>query len=67
MKKIYLLLLFIFAVQIAALSQSTEEEYIKSAIEKTQFSDMEGACEDWQKALDLGMKEAEGFISKYCK
>jgi hypothetical protein len=34
---------------------------------KHKLKDINGACEDWEKALDLGYNLAKDALDKYCK
>ncbi len=41
--------------------------YYNRALSKKELGQIKSACDDWKKALDLGLKEAEEMIKKYCK
>ncbi|MDR0814678.1 MAG: tetratricopeptide repeat protein [Bacteroidales bacterium] len=41
--------------------------WLQKGIALHQVNDSEGACYCWQKALNLGSKDAAGYIFKYCK
>ena len=34
---------------------------------KKEIGDMNGACEDWRKAVDLGDEEAENLLKENCE
>jgi tetratricopeptide (TPR) repeat protein len=41
--------------------------YFNRALAKKELGEVESACEDWKKALELGLIEAAEMIKKYCK
>jgi len=41
--------------------------YFYRGMAKMQLKDMQGACADWQKSVDLGFNMAQDTIRKYCK
>jgi tetratricopeptide (TPR) repeat protein len=42
------------------------EGYLNRGIAKFQLKDSLGACQDWHKALDLGVQNARDLVNKYC-
>jgi tetratricopeptide (TPR) repeat protein len=41
--------------------------YLKRGISKMNIVDRKGACSDWSKAKELGSRQADAMIRKYCK
>lgn len=41
--------------------------YFYRGMAKKQLNDMQGACADWQKSVDLGFTMAQDTIKRYCK
>jgi tetratricopeptide (TPR) repeat protein len=48
------------------LNPRSPEVWLQKGIALHQTNDFEGACHCWQKAMNLGSKEAGGYIFKYC-
>ncbi len=42
------------------------KNYFNRGVSKYYLDDMEGACKDWNKALELGYGQAHDFITNYC-
>jgi len=43
------------------------KNYFNRGVAKYYMNDMEGACKDWNKALELGFGQAHDFVTDYCE
>ena len=51
----------------AAIDSNYRNSYTNRGIAKENIGDIEGACLDWQKAANLGHKDAKIWVEKQCK
>ncbi len=52
--------------QVLDLNPKQSEAWLQKGIMQYKLNDTENACYYWRKALDLGNKDASGYIYKYC-
>lgn len=50
--------------EIVTIDDSYGRAYLNRGLVKELMGDLEGACEDWNKALELGVEEAAGYVKE---
>ena len=63
MKRFLIILLFLLSISFYG---QTAKGYNNNGDVKHELGDKEGACIDWKKALELGSKDTNEMIIKYC-